>query len=123
MFVNQFSAVVMEFNSTEEVELRRVIIPPSANDLLKTVHLRERCFQRNISDFELHAAIQFGTRTEGEVRNGQRCWKFNYNGINYLTDYAMQFGLTAYPDLCWGFDLEKVPINGRCSSQGSGNIH
>ena len=22
----------------------------------------------------------------------------------------MKCGLTAYPDLCWGFDLEKVPI-------------
>jgi hypothetical protein len=87
-----------------------VSIPSSANDLLATVHLQERCFDRNISDFELNAAIKYGTRTEGEVRNGKRCWKFNYNGITYITNYDMTYGITTYPDLCWGFDLEKVPI-------------
>lgn len=106
----------MEFNShggEREVGVgggTDVTIPSSANDLLATVHLQERCFDRNISDFELNKAICYGTRTEGQVRNGKRCWEFNYNGITYITDYEMQRGITAYPDLCWGFDLEKVPI-------------
>jgi hypothetical protein len=87
-----------------------VPVPSSANDVLATVHLQNRCFDRNISSFELNAAIKHGTRTEGEVRNGRRCWKFNYNGITYVTDYEMRHGITAYPDLCWGFDLSKVAI-------------
>ncbi len=85
-------------------------IPSSANDILETVHLQERCFDRKISSFELNAAIKYGTRTKGEPRNGMRCWKFNYRGITYVTNYAMDYGLTAYPDLCFGFDLEKVAI-------------
>ena len=85
-------------------------MPSSANDILATIHLQERCFQRNIPSFQLDAAIKFGTRTEGEIRNGRRSWKFNYKGITYVTNYDMNYGLTAYPDLCWGFDLEKVPI-------------
>lgn len=85
-------------------------IPSSANDILATVHLQDRCFERKISPFELNAAIKYGTRTEGESRNGMRCWKFNYKGITYLTSYDMDYGITAYPDLCFGFDLEKVTI-------------
>eukprot|EP00986_Skeletonema_menzelii_P007373 scaffold2884_cov141-Skeletonema_menzelii.AAC.8 len=85
-------------------------IPSSANDILATVHLQDRCFERKISPFELNAAIKYGTRTEGEPRNGMRCWKFNYKGITYLTSYDMDYGITAYPDLCFGFDLEKVTI-------------
>jgi hypothetical protein len=85
-------------------------IPSSANDILATIHLQERCYDRNISPFELNAAIKYGTRTEGETRNGMRSWKFNYKGITYVTDYEMKIGLTAYPDLCWGFDLKKAPI-------------
>ena len=85
-------------------------IPSSANDIIATIHLQERCFDRNISSFQLGAAIKYGTRTEGEVRNGMRSWKFNYKGITYVTNYNMDYGLTAYPDLCWGFDLPKVPI-------------
>ncbi len=85
-------------------------IPSSANDILATVHLQERCFDRNISSFELNAAIKYGIRTEGEPHNGMRCWKFNYRGITYVTNYDMDYGITAYPDLCFGFDLEKVAI-------------
>lgn len=85
-------------------------IPSSANDILATVHLQERCFDRNISSFELNAAIKYGTRTEGDSRNGMRSWKFNYRGITYVTNYAMDLGITTYPDLCFGFDLEKVAI-------------
>ncbi len=86
-------------------------MPASANDILATVHLQERCFDRNISSFELNAAIKYGTKTEGDARNGMRCWKFNYNGITYVTNYAMDYGITAYPDLCFGFELEKVTIS------------
>ena len=85
-------------------------IPSSSNDILATVHLQNRCFDRNISSFELNAAIKYGTRTEGESRNGRRCWKFNYRGITYVTSHNEKYGITAYPDLCWGFDLEKVTI-------------
>lgn len=85
-------------------------IPSSANDILKTIHLQERCFERNICSFQLAEAIKYGTRTRGEARNGMKSWKFNYRGITYVTNYEMNYGLTAYPDLCWGFDLEKVPI-------------
>ena len=88
-------------------------IPSSASDILSTIHLQERCYDRNISSFQLDAAIKYGTRSEGERRrfNGTRSWKFNYKGITYVTDYHMKVGLTAYPDLCFGFDLEKVPIS------------
>ena len=85
-------------------------MPSSANDILATIHLQERCFERNIPSFQLDAAIKYGSRTESVTHNGNRCWKFNYGGITYVTDYDTHFGITAWPDLCWGFDLEKVPI-------------
>ena len=86
-------------------------IPSSANAVLPTFHLGVRCVERDISPVELDAAIAYGTRTEGEVRNGQRAWWFSYGGITYVTDYCMQRGITSWVDPCWGFDLEKVPIS------------
>ena len=62
-------------------------MPSSANDILATIHLQERCFERNIPSFQLDAAIKYGSRTESVTHNGNRCWKFNYGGITYVTDY------------------------------------
>ncbi|KAL7536710.1 hypothetical protein ACHAWF_005537 [Thalassiosira exigua] len=86
-------------------------IPSSALEVLPTVHLAERCAERDISPVELIAAIKYGTRTEGEVRNDQRAWLFSYGGITYVTDYLMQRGITSWVEPCWGFDVEKVPIS------------
>ncbi|KAL7524375.1 hypothetical protein ACHAWF_000922, partial [Thalassiosira exigua] len=86
-------------------------IPSIALEVLPTVHLAQRCAERNISPVELNAAIKYGTRTEGQARNGRRTWLFSYGGVTYVTDYSMQIGITSWAEQCWGFDIEKVPIS------------
>ena len=85
-------------------------VPKSASDILQTVHLSQRQEQRYISGAELDAAIKFGEQTEGEMNRGRRTWKFNYNGITFVTDHDMKIGITSWVNPCWGFDLQKVPV-------------
>jgi len=87
------------------------MVPKSANDILASVHLKERLVERNISEAEFDAAIKYGERTEGDVLDdGRKRWKISYKGITIITDYDMKVGITSWANPCFGFDLQKVPI-------------
>jgi hypothetical protein len=61
--------------------------------IISTTHGRLRREQRDIRKRDLQAAVNHGTKSL--VWNGR--WKFEYDGIIFITDKAMRREVTAYP--------------------------
>ena len=99
-FTTQPQITAMEVGSIDELgggtgsDAIQPSVPPSANDILATIHLQERCFQRNIPSFQLDAAIKYGSRTESVTPNGNRCWKFNYGLCDRLWHEVWSYSIS-----------------------------
>jgi hypothetical protein len=58
---------------------------------------RERRLQREIAKIELKKAIKHGKREPSDPgRNGERRWKFTYNGVVYITDDSLRHEITSW---------------------------
>lgn len=78
--------------SSETFE-RTTTMQTSLISIISSTHGRLRREQRDISKRDLQAAIKYGSRSRVW---GQR-WKFEYDGIIFITDAAMCREITSYP--------------------------
>ena len=82
----------------------------SCVDLISASHCRQRQEERRISKPDLQAAVLYGKAKLQKGRDGQRRWKFTYNGIVYITEYDKQTSVT-----CWAenqLPLESYTLSG-----------
>lgn len=94
------------YNDTSGTDLSE-IVPCSANassiltremTLLSTVHSRARRELRDISKYDLKAAIKHGCKSRARTVNGERRWMFKYANITFITDDTCKKEVTSYRD-------------------------
>lgn len=96
------------------------LLPTSQIPFFSSVHGAERRTQRNISKFDLQAAIKHGTRKRGLTRPPHwkypgQTWKYHYANITYVTTDDLQQEITSYVDP--PLPLERVHISKRLQQQ------
>ena len=64
--------------------------------VLSTVHGRQRRELRDISKHDLRTVMKYGTKTKGNLVNGDQRWKFEFGNTVYITDNTMRKEITCY---------------------------
>lgn len=64
--------------------------------VLSTVHGRQRRELRDITKHDLRTVMKHGTKSKGNLVNGDQRWKFEFGNTVYITDNSMRKEITCY---------------------------
>ena len=71
--------------------------PTDAVSIISHAHGRERRAQRGVERRQLQAAVKHGQKTPGRPgRDGKQRWRFEYNGVVYITDETCRHEITTW---------------------------
>ena len=112
----QFSEVSVSV--TETLRLRRMLTRSTADvTVLSGSHGRARRAERSIEKVELQAAIKYGRKEPANPgRRGDRRWRYEHNGVVYITDETSRHEITSWR-------LDDASINLAVGAAAEGGAH
>lgn len=85
-------------------------IPDNSDQILSSLHGRQRRKERGIAKESLEFAVKNGVKRKSDHRCGGWIFRCDTQGITVVTNRTCTKEITSWVNPCWGINLEKVQI-------------